>query len=278
MKSVLGDTATSHRKGIPLAYDYTLSNQYYDLHNQSRSVQYIFDKLRLEYGWGGDYQTDQTSILQYYAGFGWSNDGIEDWANEHTTYAVICEENVNCKDLSTCDSVTQQMCTALPSLHTNCPMKCECPYMNVPNECPYTCKDTPECPEDVLPAVCELLSDEDKQKCNQTCGLCEEVTIQAYVVIEKGGDCKDKGLQYINEKDCKEAAEQRGLDFNTETDRNYPVGCYKHSNSVYFNFDPSYGHDISMIAMLEILLINDSLPRGIPKKGTTEYRSAPICR
>ena len=91
VKSVLGDTATSHRKGIPLAYDYTLSNQYYDLHNQSRSVQYIFDKLRLEHGWGGDYQTDQTSILQYYAGFGWSNDGIEDWANEHTTYAVICE-------------------------------------------------------------------------------------------------------------------------------------------------------------------------------------------
>ena len=91
VKSMLGDTATSQGKGIPLGYDYTLSNQYYDLNDQTRSIQHIFDKLRLEYGWGGDYKTDQTSDRQYYAGFGWSNNGIEDWGNQHKTYAVICE-------------------------------------------------------------------------------------------------------------------------------------------------------------------------------------------
>ena len=91
VKSVLGNGATSQGKGIPLGYDYSQSNQYYDLNNQSRSVQYIFDELRQEYGWGGDYQTDQTSDLQYYAGLGWGNKGIVDWANKHSTYAVICE-------------------------------------------------------------------------------------------------------------------------------------------------------------------------------------------
>ena len=85
-------------------------------------------------------------------------------------------ENVNCKDLSTCDSVTQQMCTALPSLRANCPRKCQV------EECLFTCEDTPECPENVLPAVCGLLSNDDKHKCNQTCGLCEEVTIQGKII------------------------------------------------------------------------------------------------
>lgn len=167
------------------------------------------------------------------------------------------EENVNCKDLSICDSVTQQMCTALPSLRANCPIKCQV------EECLFTCEDTPECPEDVLPEVCGLLSDDDKHKCNQTCGLCEVVTIQAYVVIEKGSDCRDEGLQYIAEKDCKQAAEQRGLDFNTETDKDYPAGCYKHSNSVYFN---------------RAGIHNRRSVSGGYYQGTTEYRSAPICR
>lgn len=54
-------------------------------------------------------------------------------------------------------------------------------------------------------------------------------------MLEKGSECRDEGLHHIGEKDCKQAADQRGLDFNTETDRNYPHGCYKHSNSVYFN-------------------------------------------
>ena len=91
VKSVLGNTATSQERGMPLAYDFKLSNEYYDLNNPNRSVQYIFEELRLEHGWGGDYQTDQTFDLQYYAGFGWGNKGIEDWANKHPTYAVICE-------------------------------------------------------------------------------------------------------------------------------------------------------------------------------------------
>ena len=91
VKSELGNTATSQGKGIPLGYDYSQSNQYYDLNNQDRSVQYIFDELRKDYGWGGDYQTDQTSDLQYYAGLGWWNNAIVDWANKHPTYAVICE-------------------------------------------------------------------------------------------------------------------------------------------------------------------------------------------
>ena len=86
MKSLLGNRATSHQKGIPLGYDYWQANQYYDLNNQSRSVQYIFDELRQQYGWGGDYQTDQTWDLQYYAGLGHVNKGISDWANKHTTY------------------------------------------------------------------------------------------------------------------------------------------------------------------------------------------------
>ena len=91
VKENLGETATSHKKGIPLAYDYFQSNKYYDLTDQTRSVQKIFDDLRLYYRWGGDYQSDQTSLSQYYAGFGWGNRGIEDWGNGHTTYAVLCE-------------------------------------------------------------------------------------------------------------------------------------------------------------------------------------------
>ena len=97
VKSVLGDTATSVGKGIPLGYDYTLSNQYYDLNDQTRSIQLIFDDLRLEHGWGGDYRSDQTSQSQHYAGFGWSNNGIEDWGDDHTTHAVICEEKLQGK-------------------------------------------------------------------------------------------------------------------------------------------------------------------------------------
>lgn len=91
VKTILGDTATSGEKGIPLAYDYSLSNEYYDLNDQTRSIQNIFDELRTHHKWGGDYNLNQTSSSQYYAGFGWNNRGIEDWGNSHTTYAVICE-------------------------------------------------------------------------------------------------------------------------------------------------------------------------------------------
>ena len=95
VKARFGDTATSKGKGIPLGYDYTQSNQYYDLNDQTRSVQHIFDELRQEYGWVGDYRTDQTSALQNYAGFGWNNHGIEDWGeSDHTTYALICEDRL----------------------------------------------------------------------------------------------------------------------------------------------------------------------------------------
>jgi len=90
--STLGQGSLSHRKGIPLGYDYTLANSYFDLNDNERSVQPIFDKLRIDYGWKGDYQTDQTSGKQHYAGFGWNYNGIEDWSpTGHTTGAVICE-------------------------------------------------------------------------------------------------------------------------------------------------------------------------------------------
>ena len=60
------------------------------------------------------------------------------------------------------------LCTAFPSLRTNCPLKCEV------KECETKCEDTQECPEEIVPELCELLSDNDKYKCNRTCGLCEE--------------------------------------------------------------------------------------------------------
>ena len=93
VKASFGDTATSQSKGIPLGYDYEQSNRYYDLNDPTRSIQHIFDELRQEYGWVGDYQSDQTSTLQHYAGFGWNNHGIQDW-RERGTYAVICEEKL----------------------------------------------------------------------------------------------------------------------------------------------------------------------------------------
>ena len=94
VKASFGDTATSQPRGIPLGYDYTLSNQYYDLNDPTRSIQHIFDALRAYHGWGGDYLSDQTSEQQNYAGFGWSNHGIEDWGEEHDTHAVICEDRI----------------------------------------------------------------------------------------------------------------------------------------------------------------------------------------
>ena len=94
VKISLGQRATSQRKGIPLGYDYTRSNQYYDLNDIHRPVQHIFDELRQQHGWSkGDYHTDQTLITQWYAGFGWDDYGIHDWSPyEHVTYAVICED------------------------------------------------------------------------------------------------------------------------------------------------------------------------------------------
>ena len=99
------------------------------------------------------------------------------WAY-HFLRSLFFLENVNCKEMSTCDSVTQEMCTALPSLRDTCPITCQV------EECRYTCKDTPECPHtpDMLPGVCSLLSDDDKQKCNKTCGLCEHVIIQGKIM------------------------------------------------------------------------------------------------
>lgn len=79
--------------GIPLAYDYNLTNEYFDLTDSSRSVQAIFDELRANHGFNGDYHTNQG---QHYAGFGWGRNtqdcGIEDWdPNGHTTRGLICE-------------------------------------------------------------------------------------------------------------------------------------------------------------------------------------------
>lgn len=94
VKASFGDTSTSQPKGIPLGYDYTLSNQFYDLNDPIRSIQHIFDDLRAYHSWGGDYRSDQTWEQQNYAGFGWSDHGIEDWGEIHTTYAVICEDRI----------------------------------------------------------------------------------------------------------------------------------------------------------------------------------------
>ena len=78
-------------------------------------------------------------------------------------------------------------------------------------------------------------------------------------MIGKNSLCTDEGLSEINEKDCKQAAEQRGLDFNTEKKYNFPAFCYKHAtNSVYFN---RIGYDVQGNIY-----------------GQPEFRSAPICR
>jgi len=105
VKAALGDDATSQGKGIPLGYDYNLQNEYFDLNDNFRSVQYIFDDLRINHGWVGDYKTNQVSGKQYYAGFGWNNRGIEDWGGDvHTTYAVICEQGPEYVVPNTCSS------------------------------------------------------------------------------------------------------------------------------------------------------------------------------
>ena len=77
--------------------------------------------------------------------------------------------------------------------------------------------------------------------------------------------CTDKGYSEINEKDCKQAAERRGFDFNTEETYNYPAFCFLHfgTNSVYFN---------------RAGIHNRRSVSGGYYQGTTEYRSAPICR
>ena len=72
--------------------------------------------------------------------------------------------------------------------------------------------------------------------------------------MEKGSHCGNEGLQHIGEKDCKQAAERRGLDFYTESDKSYLQGCYKHSNSVYYNTYNNYNGYVA------------------------DHRSAPICR
>ena len=44
------------------------------------------------------------------------------------------------------------------------------------------------------------------------------IWVLAYVVMEKSSHCGIEGSQHIGEKDCKQAAERRGLDFYTESD------------------------------------------------------------
>lgn len=84
-------------EGVPLGYDYDLSNSYSDLNDVDRSVQWIFDGLRENHGYTGDYTSDQTSGSQHYAGFGWAggrsqSPGIEDWSPvHHTVSGIICE-------------------------------------------------------------------------------------------------------------------------------------------------------------------------------------------
>jgi len=70
-------------RGIPLGYDDGLNNDYQALDDTSVHVQRIFNNLRKNWGYTGDYFTDQTSGKQHLAGFGWgkspTNTGIEDW-------------------------------------------------------------------------------------------------------------------------------------------------------------------------------------------------------
>ena len=82
-------------------------------------------------------------------------------------------EPVHCVDLEHCSSVTPDQCSAFSTLRTICPLKCDVEQCR-----PRKCEDTPECPDGVVPSLCGLLGNEDKYKCNKTCGLCEDVNIQ----------------------------------------------------------------------------------------------------
>ena len=84
---------------------------------------------------------------------------------------IYYSEIVSCIDKDTCSSVTTDQCSAFPSLRYNCPLKCDV------EQCRRVkCEDTPEC--DIGPSLCGMLSNDDKYKCNKTCGLCEDVPVQ----------------------------------------------------------------------------------------------------
>ena len=54
-------------------------------------------------------------------------------------------------------------------------------------------------------------------------------------MIEENKHCEDEGGVDMDEKDCKKAAEDMGLEFSGHyTLSDYPKGCFKVS-SVYFN-------------------------------------------
>ena len=96
-------------------------------------------------------------------------------------FVIYFSEPINCVDLKHCSSVTPDQCSAFSTLRTICPLKCDVEQCR-----PRKCEDTPECPKmsqnvpknGVVPSLCGLLGNEDKYKCNKTCGLCEDVNIQ----------------------------------------------------------------------------------------------------
>lgn len=90
--------------------------------------------------------------------------------------SVYKKEVVSCIDKDTCSSVTTGQCSAFPSIRANCPLKCDVEQCRRKK-----CEDTPEC--DIEPSLCGMLSNDDKYKCNRTCGLCEDVNIQAFRLV-----------------------------------------------------------------------------------------------
>jgi len=84
-------------RGIPLGYDNGLNNDFQALDDTSVHVQGIFNTLRSQWGYTGDYHTDQTKGTQHLAGFGWGkntlNVGAEDWGFQHDLQALICSDN-----------------------------------------------------------------------------------------------------------------------------------------------------------------------------------------
>jgi len=141
VESQKGRTALTNSAGIPLGYDYKQNNSYYDLSDDKRSVQAIFDTLRTSYGWVGDYTSDQSlgKGNQWYAGFGWNYHGIEDWSpTDHDTSYIICEKEPDkvlkplypgqCFDLKdqrkniplTTTTVTAEQCKTMALADTDC--------------------------------------------------------------------------------------------------------------------------------------------------------------
>jgi len=99
--------------GIPLGYDEGLNNDYQALDDTTVHVQKIFNELRTQYGYTGDYHTDQRKDKQYLAGFGWgkseTNVGPEDWGFQHQLQTLICSDNLVPKKQPICEGIYNHM-------------------------------------------------------------------------------------------------------------------------------------------------------------------------